>query len=131
MLRDKAFFLVFSSSFFILIKMKKHVYIYIFSLYSGRRLSQYNEDDFRFQCWFKGVDSLRHKLWFSNPYIFETQCRKPLLFQTYIIWSNRTHSLKYQRFTTLEFKDIGIGKSELVAKTQFLKLLNNMDTYYR
>ena len=29
--------------------------------------------------------SLCHKLGFSNPYIFGTQCRKPLIFQTYII----------------------------------------------
>ena len=29
-------------------------------------------------------------------------------------------SLKYQRFATLNSKDIGIRKSELVAKTQFL-----------
>jgi len=30
---------------------------------------------------------LCHKLWFSNPYIFKTQCRKPLIIQTYIIGS--------------------------------------------
>ena len=64
--------------------------------------------------------SLCHKLWFSNPNIFETQCRKPLIFQTYIFWSNKSHSLKNQRFTTLESTDIGIRKSEFVAKTQFL-----------
>ena len=29
-------------------------------------------------------------------------------------------SLKYQRFATLDSKDIGIRKSEFVAKTQFL-----------
>ena len=29
-------------------------------------------------------------------------------------------SLKYQRFTTLDSRDIGIIKSEFVAKTQFL-----------
>ena len=42
-----------------------------------------------------------------------------MIFQT-IIWSNRTHSLKYQRYTALESKDIGIRKSEFVIKTQFL-----------
>ena len=31
-------------------------------------------------------------------------------------------SLKYQRFATLGYKDIGIIKSEFVAKTQFLCL---------
>ena len=64
--------------------------------------------------------SLCHKLWFSDLNIFGTQCRKLLIFQTYIIWSNKSHSLKYQRFTTLESKDIGIRKSEFEAKTQFL-----------
>ena len=44
---------------------------------------------------------------------------KPLIFQTCIIWSNRIHSLKYLRFTTLGCKDKGIRKSEFVTKTQF------------
>ena len=61
-----------------------------------------------------------YKLWFYNHYIFRIQCRKPLIFQTYIIWSNRIHSLKYLRSTTLESKDIGFRKAEFVAKTQFL-----------
>ena len=43
-----------------------------------------------------------------------------LIFQTKIIGSNKIHSLKYLRFTTLRCKDIGIIKSEFVAKTQFL-----------
>ena len=33
---------------------------------------------------------------------------------------SRNISLKCQRFTTLGFKDIGIRKSEFVAKSQFL-----------
>ena len=69
---------------------------------------------------------LCHKLWFSNPYIFETQCLKPLIFQTYVIWSNRSQSLKYQRFTTLESKDIGIRKSNLLKiaqKKQFMAII--------
>ena len=38
-----------------------------------------------------------HKLWFLNPYIFATRCRRPLLFQTInIVWSN---SLNYQKLT--------------------------------
>ena len=65
---------------------------------------------------------LYHKLWFSNPYIFGTQCREILIFQTFIIWSNTSHCLKCQRSTALEFKDIEIIKSEFVAKTQFLCL---------
>ena len=64
--------------------------------------------------------TLCHKLWFSNTNIFGTQCRKPLMLQTYIFWSNKSHSLKFLWFTTLESKDIGFRKSEFVAKTQFL-----------
>ena len=60
--------------------------------------------------------SFWHKFWFSNPYIFATWW----CIQTIIMWSNRIHSLKYQRSPTLNCKDIGIGKSEFVAKTQFL-----------
>jgi len=64
--------------------------------------------------------SLCHKLWIYNPYIFGTQCHKSLIFQTYIIWSNRIHTLKYLRSTTLESKDIEFRKAEFVAKTQVL-----------
>ena len=64
--------------------------------------------------------SLCHKLWFSNFFIFATQCRRPLIFQT--INSARVYnlSLKYLRFTPSGLIDIGIGKFEFVAKTQFL-----------
>ena len=71
-----------------------------------------------------------HKLWIYNPFIFETQCRKSLIFQTYIIWSNRIHSLKYLRSTTLEFKDIGFRKAEFVAKTQFLCFYHILSNFY-
>ena len=64
--------------------------------------------------------SLCHKLWFSNPYIFGFQRRKPLKFQTMTFVRSNNISLKYQRFTTLGSKDIGIRKSEFVAKNQFL-----------
>ena len=43
-----------------------------------------------------------------------------MIFQTYIIWFNRIHSLKYLRSATFGSKDIVIRKSEFVAKTQFL-----------
>ena len=45
---------------------------------------------------------------------------QPLIFQTYVISWNRIYSLKYLRYTTLGSEDIGISKSEFVAKTQFL-----------
>ena len=77
--------------------------------------------------------TLCHKLWFSNPNIFGTQCRKPLIFRTYIFWFNKSHSLKFQRFTTSESNDIWIRKSEFVAKSLFLSdfisLLSRMDTH--
>ena len=64
--------------------------------------------------------SFSHNLEFSNPYIFSTGWRKPLIFQTYMIWSNRNRSLKYLRSMSLGCKDIEIRKSKFVAKTQFL-----------
>ena len=64
--------------------------------------------------------SFCHKLELSNPYIFATGWRKPLIFQTYMFWANRNHSLKYLRSTTLDCKNIGIRKSKFVGKTQFL-----------
>ena len=62
--------------------------------------------------------SFCHKLWIYNPYFFGTQCRTSLIFQTYIIWSNRIHILKYLRSTTLESKDTRARKVKFVAKTQ-------------
>ena len=64
--------------------------------------------------------SLCNKLWCSNPYIFGFQCRRPLTFQTMTSVRSNNLSFKYQRFTTLGFKDIGIRKSEFVGKNQFL-----------
>jgi len=64
--------------------------------------------------------TLWHKLKYYNPYIFVNWWCKLLIFQIQIIWSNRIHSLKYLRSTTLGFKDIVRIKSEFVAKTLFL-----------
>ena len=59
----------------------------------------------------KGI-GLCHKLRFCTPYIFETQYRKPQIYE---------FSLKYQLFTSSGCKDIGIGrKLELMTKAQFL-----------
>ena len=41
-------------------------------------------------------------------------------FQTMTFVRSKNISLKYQRFTTLGSKDIGIRKSEFVAKSQLL-----------
>ena len=70
--------------------------------------------------------SLRHKLCFSKSYIFGFQCRRPSIFQTMNSVRSNNISLKYQSFTALGFKDIGVIKSEFVAKTQFLCILSNI-----
>ena len=41
-------------------------------------------------------------------------------FKFEIIWVKRIHSLKFLGSTTLGWKEVGIGKSDFVAKTQFL-----------
>jgi len=64
--------------------------------------------------------SLCNKVWFSNPYIFGFQCRRPLIFQTMSSVRSNNLSLKRQIFTILGLKDIGIRKSEFVAKNQLL-----------
>ena len=51
---------------------------------------------------------------FSNPYIFATQCNRDLILQT---MKSNNYSLKYQRFTPLGCKDIGLRKHELETKT--------------
>ena len=52
--------------------------------------------------------SLCHKLWFSNPYFFSTQCLRPYIFQAKYTDKSNNLSLKYQRFTPSGFKDLGI-----------------------
>ena len=74
--------------------------------------------DFSFQIW-KGIEFC-HKLWFSNFNILETQCRRPLIFQTMNAVRLKNGSLKYQRLTSSGCKDIRITKIEFVGKTQFL-----------
>ena len=65
--------------------------------------------------------SLCHKLWFSYPNIFATQCRIPLIFETTNYVRPNNLSLKYQRCTPLGFKYKEIRKFELVVKAQFLR----------
>ena len=67
----------------------------------------------------KGIEFLSQTL-FSNLYIFATQCRRPLIFQTMNSVRPNNLSLKYQRFTSSDCKDIGIKQFEFVTKTQFL-----------
>ena len=59
-----------------------------------------------------------------NTHIFSTWWCKPLIFQTQIFSSNRIQSLKYLRSTVLGYTDIRIRKSEFVAKTQFLSIVD-------
>ena len=49
---------------------------------------------------------------------FAIQCRRPPLAQIMSSGRSNNISLKYQRFTQSDCKDIGIRKSEFVAKTQ-------------
>ena len=61
-----------------------------------------------------------NKLKFFNPYIFSTRRRRPLIFQTINSVKSKSLNLKCRRFTSSGCKDIGIRKSKLVVKTQFL-----------
>ena len=61
--------------------------------------------------------SFCHKLRFSNPYLFSTQCRWPLIFQT--MNKSNNLSLKSPRFKPSGCRDIGIRTFKFVAKTQF------------
>ena len=70
--------------------------------------------------------SICHKLWFSKFNIIATQWRKPLIFQTMNAVRSNNVSLKYQRFTSSDCKDIIITKIEFVAKTQFLCTIKKM-----
>ena len=72
--------------------------------------------------------SLCHQLWFSNPYIFAAHCRRPQLFQTFNSVRSNTLNLKSIRFTSSVRKYIRIRKFELVAKNQFLRVINNISS---
>ena len=65
--------------------------------------------------------SFCHKLWFSNSYLAKnnlaTHSLRPLIFQTINSVRSNSLSLKYQRFTSSGFKDIGVRKCKFVAKT--------------
>ena len=52
--------------------------------------------------------SFCHKLWFSNPLIFATRCRRSLIFQTLNSESSNSLSLKYLRFIPSGCRDIGV-----------------------
>ena len=67
--------------------------------------------------------SFCHKLYFSNLYIFATQCRMTFDISNYeFCLSLNNLSVKYQRFTSLDCKDTGIRQFEFVTKTQFLSI---------
>ena len=65
--------------------------------------------------------SLCHKLWFSNPYTFNTRCIVDLIARYFKLWMLVDKMiLKYQWFASQVWKDKGIRKCVRVAKTQFL-----------
>ena len=70
--------------------------------------------------------SLFHKFWFSGPYIFATQCRRPKIFQTMKYVRSNNLSFKYQRVTPSGCKDIGISKFKLKLNSFHFKLKSNM-----
>ena len=99
------------------------IYLRIYAAMSRRKLTEFNtflNNDIFFCCSARKELSFRHKIQFSNPYIFTTWFCKPLIFKTKNIWSNRIQSLKFKRSTTSGCRAIGIVKSKSVAKTQFL-----------
>ena len=57
--------------------------------------------------------NLCHKLWFSNPYIFATKCRRPYAFQT--MKSVRSNNLKFEisKVCTSGCNNIGIENLSL------------------
>ena len=67
----------------------------------------------------KGIEFMA-KSQISIPYIFATQCCRPMIFKTMNSdWWNDLR-LKYQRATPSGCKYIGIRTFEFVAKTYFL-----------
>ena len=55
---------------------------------------------------FKKKLSFCHTFWFSNPYIFATQRRRPFIIQTMNSVKSNNLDLKYQRITPSDWKDI-------------------------
>ena len=75
--------------------------------------------------------SFCRKLYFSKLYIFATQSRRPLMFQTMNSVMPNNLSLKYQRFTSSDCKDIGINQFEFLTKTQLLWSFNLVRKVYK
>ena len=62
--------------------------------------------------------------------IFWPLCRKPLIFQTYIIWSNTSLSSKCQMSSTLDCKDIGIRKDkDSIPLKCRIEIMNNLPAW--
>ena len=66
------------------------------------------------------IDFLLHTLISnSNPYIFATNCGKPLIFETVNSFRSNFLSFKNQKSLNFQVKKIGISKFEFVTKSQF------------
>ena len=61
--------------------------------------------------------SLCHKLFYKSLYFCNT------IFQNMNSFISNNLSLKYQKFTTIGFKDIGIWNFEFVKKTKLLQII--------
>ena len=98
------------------------------------KINKFNQINWAFELKFSNdiakKMSFCHKLKSSNHYILSIRWWIPLIFQIYVIWSNRIHRLKYLRSTTLGCKDIDIWNSEFVAKTQLLWDFNILGYMY-
>jgi len=68
--------------------------------------------------------SLCNKSQFSNTYISTTKLCKPLIFQTLIVWYNRSHSLKYLRSYNIGLLRYWYLKIRVCGKDSIPFLLN-------
>ena len=74
--------------------------------------------------------SLCYKIKIFIFYIFAAWWGKPLIFKTWILWSNRIYSLKYLSSTTFSCKDVGIWKFKFVADAISYKVFLNFPIHY-
>ena len=107
------------------------VFIFIFEVVYGWFISLLPlivlDNLFQLNRWSPKELRLCHKLWFSNPYIITTKCRRPFIFQTVNYVKPNNWSLKFHKFTPTGCKYIRIRTFEFVAKTQFLQCHNSQD----
>ena len=102
------------------VHMKKVKYTYFLKL-SNKQENRSNEKNWKEKNIMKiGTNHKRNWVFFTNSdFLISTALDSNVVDLSLFVRSNNI-SLKYQRFTTLGSKDIGIRKSEFAATTQFL-----------